>query len=432
MTSGREAADASVPAGAFGRGALPKPHARDGDPRSHEQRTISVHALRPGMRLTQDIYDQDGALLLSSGAELTQRFIDLLAKRQIHSVVLMGVDRTRRMHGAFLRKLDALGLRKDEPGDRIPTGDRNLEPEDLAGEAQRGLEAHRRVSGQVAHVASELRDSRSVGLGEVNEAVEDFVGRYMIDRDLLATVLALQESSDEYLFDHSVNVSLLCMILGIHLGLTRDQVMEVGLGALLADIGMLRVPLSIRLAPRTLTALEMEEVRRHPLHTLDCLQSIRSVSAHVAVVGYQGHERCNGSGYPRRRRAIFLHQYARIYGVADTYCAMTHARPYRPAQLPYRATETILVGTSQGVFDRDVVRALLDAVGLFPIGSTVELLDGRRARVIRSTPGLHTKPVVMLLREDNTPSGNVIDLATERDTRVVTALPPASVAAATA
>jgi len=199
--------------------------------------------------------------------------------------------------------------------------------------------------------------------------------------------------------------------------------MEVGLGALLQDVGMLRVADDIRLAGRDLSPEEWFEVRRHPYHTLEQLERIRSLPRVVRYVGYQVHERCDASGYPRGRAGMLLHQYSRIAAIADAFVAMTRPRPHRSAMLPYLAAKTILVEGSINKYDRTMVRAFLDCVSLFPVGSVVELDDGSMGTVLRANPGLQTRPIIEEFGSDGDPTGYLIDLAEDTDRCVVRALP---------
>jgi len=219
-----------------------------------------------------------------------------------------------------------------------------------------------------------------------------------------------------------VNVALISMAIGSHLGLDRERIMEIGLGGLLHDIGMLRVPSSIRQAPRELTEREWREIHRHPLHTLDMLADLRGLPQTVRFISYQAHERFNGSGYPRHRSGRQLHEYAKIVSLSDMYTAMTSKRPFRPAMPPYIAARTILTDGAAGKFDRAAVRAFLDTLSLFPIGSRVRLSDKSTARVLRANPGLHTCPVVEELAEDGLPTGRLIDLSYEDAPRVIQAI----------
>lgn len=392
------------------------------------ERRMGVDALRAGTRLAQDIYDQEGMLLLAAESEITPRFLDLLAVRNIRTIVLHAggpAEPARRHLASHLDSMLTGDSARSLGGAAFGRSTPRLSPDDLLGEAARGLEAHRAVSAMIEHVAPQLARGGSAAVGELRDAIEDFADRMALDRDLLGTILALHRPGEEYLFDHGVNNALLCMIIAARMDMTRDQVLEVGLGGLLADVGMLRVPRDLRLSEGSLAPIELAEVERHPLYGLDCLSNLTGLSPQSAIVAYQSHERCDGSGYPRRRHTLYIHPYARIAMIADTYAAMTRPRPYRPATLPYLAAETVLVESSDRRFDRDVVRAFLDCIGLFPIGSIVELTDGTRAKVLRPNPGLQTKPIVMKVRDDDAPTGDVLDLSKEDGLTIITALPPA-------
>jgi HD-GYP domain-containing protein (c-di-GMP phosphodiesterase class II) len=211
------------------------------------------------------------------------------------------------------------------------------------------------------------------------------------------------------------------MAIASQLGVHHSTITEIGLAGMLHDIGMLRVPASIRLASRELTDRELHEIHRHPLHTLDMLSGLRGIPQAVKFVAYQAHERINGEGYPRGRMGRQIHRYAEIVSIADVYSAMTNIRPYRAAMTPYMAAKTILTEGSVEKFDRQLVRAFLDTIALFPIGSRVELSNGSIARVLRANPSLHTRPVVEELTADGCSTGYIIDLSEEDTPRVIRA-----------
>ncbi len=112
------------------------------------------------------------------------------------------------------------------------------------------------------------------------------------------------------------------------------------------------------------------------------------------MVAYQIHERCNGSGYPRGRAGGQITELSRVAAVADTFVALVSPRPYRPSMIPYYAMETMLKLSRRGLFDRRFVRALLETVSLFPLGSFVALSDDRVGRVIRSNGPAYDRPVI--------------------------------------
>lgn len=392
--------------------------------------TISVQSLRAGMSLTEHVFDDAGELLLSAGKRITTDFLEELRKRGLDAVKV-GCPTPRQTTGAlrgkYEKQLDDLLLRmlqadRNRFGKTFP-GREPLSVAELAEEAEERLEQHAAASNVVETVSRSCQAGTARIPVDVNKTVAEFLNIMSIDDDLLPLIVAMQDPQNEYLFDHCVNVSLLSMTVGARLGMDSREIMELGTGALLQDVGMLRVPQSIRLAPRALTADERVEVRRHALYTLDSLQRVDGISRVTPFVGYQVHERIDGSGYPRGRSGMFIHQYAKIAAVMDVYAAMTHPRPYRPAYSPYEAMTEILHEGSRGKLDRTVIRAFLDCVSLFPVGSLVELTGGVRAKVVRANQGDHTRPVVVQVNESGESTGTVIDLGKEPSTRVVRALP---------
>lgn len=399
-----------------------------------------IHSIRHSMTLAEDVCDADGAVLLAAGELITTRFFRELHERGVDSIRLRSgtAEKTpaapaaaptrhqeSELHSPESRKLDArmaevlqkpLVFHEVKPWRRP-----QLSLTDLRGHATRGLERHRATTAAVVGFCEALKAGRNVSAQELQQAVFHFVDMASLDFDLLPTIVALQQSGDEYLFDHGVNTALVSMAVAAHLGLERETIQTIGLGGLLHDIGMLRVPLAVRTARRALTQQEWHEVHRHPIHTLNMMTEIRGLPQEARFIAYQVHERGNGDGYPRRRTGRQMHPFAKIVSIADVFAAMTRPRPYRDAHSPYEAARTILMDVTTRRLDARLTRAFLDVVSLFPIGSRVGLSDGTQARVIRATPGKAARPIVEELTADGCPTGHLINLSKEEGVRVVTA-----------
>lgn len=391
---------------------------------------VGVSSLRPGMRLSRDIFDDRGILLLRAGVCITPRFLAILDKhnvRWVQTAMPAAPEARERIRRCYTEQLDNLLTAElsrpvsFEPVDAVARP--RLAFDHLQDQARRGAELHARSSDELGNLFASIRRNPGAVSTELQGTVDCFVDMLSLDFDLLPTIVGMQRNPDEYLFDHCVSVSLVAMAIGAQLGLPRERVMEIGLGALLQDIGMLTVPDEIRLAPRPVTVDERLEIQRHPVHTMDLLEGIPSISARVKLIAYQAHERGDGSGYPRHRSGRQIHPYARIVAIADAYTAMTRPRPHRQPLLPYETMRLLLQQGSQNMFDRVVLRALLDCTSLFPTGSHVELNNGLRAKVIRANPGRHTFPVVTPLDRQGGNSGETIDLSQEPKLRVVAAVP---------
>ncbi len=380
---------------------IPPPLETDASP----ARTINVETLNVGMRLSMDIFDPEGVLLLSAGAQINSRFIYLLRKRGIRFVHLRGRNPEPRPE-----------TQGQAESDRPPP--RGLGLDDLYNEARSGIEQHVKAGDVLREMSGTVTSGGTVTVDKMDALVNGFVDQITVDQDLLMTLMSLKQTTGEYLFDHSINVALMSMTIGSELGLPRHQLQELGLGAVFQDVGMLRIPDTIRMKPGPLSDREWELIRMHPAHTLKYLEGMRNMPTAAAHVAYQAHERADGSGYPRGRHITTTHPFARVVGVSDTFCAMTRPRPHRPAFLPHRAVQEILHQARANKFDRNIVRVLLDRISAFPVGSIVQLSDGREVRVVRAKPGKHTLPVVAEIDEDDNPIGETIDLSAQSELRI--------------
>lgn len=398
-------------------------------------------AIREGCPLPVDIYDEKGRFLLGAGSTITPEFLELLRGSGIKNVrfrpaTVLPKDESTDEHYDPARAKDLHTDHSTELDDRlagellVPIEFRSVaawrRPKlsilELKREAGRGVQAHAAAANCVADLCETLNHGKRISAPQLNQTIDQFLLMAAVDFDLLPLILAMQSSGDEYLYDHCVNVSLLCMAIASQMALDREHTIMLSLGGLLVDMGMMRVPLGIRMAERELTQREWHEIRRHPLHTLDMLADIRGIPQTVKYMAYQHHERCDGSGYPRGKIEPQLHSFSKIVSVADAYAAKTCDRPHRKAMKPYDAAKWLLQEGAQGKFDRIIIRALLDTISLFPIGSKVGLSDGTTARVLRAVPGLHTRPVVEELSEEGMPTGNIIDLSQTEEIKVIKTL----------
>ncbi len=388
--------------------------------------TMRVDQLCVGTRLPENLHDRSGVLLLAAGTEITQRFIQLLERRNVVSVTLgfqaatEEPEECRRDRGDRLDARLAGIIAQPIPIQLISRFERpRLSIASLRAEAERGLEIHATTSDRIIETCQKARSGRKTSSDAVREPIAEFVKMVSQDFDLLPLIVSCHTPANEYLFSHCVNVSLLSMSIAAQIGWPQDRIADIGLGALLHDVGMLKVPETIRLAPRAITPEEREQVEIHPYHTLELLDGVKGLPTVAKYVAYQVHERWNSSGYPNRRSGAELHPYAQVVSIADAYAAMTRTRPHRPAVSPYDASTKILRSVAEGAFDRQFTRAFLDAISLFPVGSYVELTGGSYAQVLRANPGMHTRPIVEELSVDGARTGHIVNLAESHDIQVV-------------
>lgn len=230
-------------------------------------------------------------------------------------------------------------------------------------------------------------------MSDIDRIVENLMAGVVHHRELMMLIRTEAPKSD-YLPRHALATATIAAAVGTEMEYSAGQVKALTTGALLADVGMVRVARSTIDKTSRLTAGQEEEIRLHPTYGLALLANIIGLPEEVPYIVYQSHERCDGSGYPCHRRDANIHPFAKVVAVADTFVALCSPRPYRPAFSPYKAVEEILHMASRRELNAKVVRAFLRCNSLFPVGSFVELSDGRAARVVAPNEEDFTKPVV--------------------------------------
>lgn len=215
--------------------------------------------------------------------------------------------------------------------------------------------------------------------------------------------LQMIRHQNDYTFQHSVNVAIICGILGKWLGYTGANLADLVLAGLLHDIGKTQIPLEILDKPAVLSKAEMIIMQTHAILGYKLIKDNKNLSPNIIYAVLQHHERMDGSGYPFRVKADNLHQYARIIAIADTYDAMTADRVYHNKVTPFAVVET-MAREMYDKLDPHICTVFLNNVRNYFIGNIVKLSDGRRAEVVYLGPFMATRPTVC------TQNGEFIDL----------------------
>jgi HD-GYP domain-containing protein (c-di-GMP phosphodiesterase class II) len=197
-------------------------------------------------------------------------------------------------------------------------------------------------------------------------------------------------------------MSVLAMAIALEMGWDEQAVREVGECGLIHDWGLYRLNDEISSQRDALSDDNRRTMRQHPLYTFEMLAKMQQLPGSVRIAAAQVHEKLDGSGYPLGLTESQIHPYAKILHVADAYVSLTEETWGRPAYIAYDVMVYLLSQVKNRSISIEVVRALLNVVALFPIGSHVRLTDGSEARVIRRGVGVYTEPVVQRIGPDRT------------------------------
>lgn len=320
-----------------------------------------------GKRLGATIYDERGQPVLRKGVILTTTYIQRLKKKGFSRIYI-----------------------ENELAPDIELNNAITEETRV-----RAVETVRK-----ALTAIESSTSPKVSINEIHRVVRQIVDEISGNTDVVYAISALR-NYDDYTFVHSVNVTVLTLILGRKYGLTRADLDAIGVGALLHDIGKMQVPKSIVNKPGRLTEEEFAEIKKHPIYGFELLRKVWEINLVSAHIAYQHHERLDGSGYPRGLSGDEIHLWSRLAAVADVYDALTADRPYRGALTPHEALGILREDALQNRLDERAVHLLTRHLAIYPDGSIVRLNDGHIAVVVRQTDE-PTQPVVRVVADPET------------------------------
>lgn len=334
-------------------------------------RLVMTKSLKPGSVLAQTIHNENGLVLLRQGITLSETMIERLTRQGITYVYI-----------------------EDESTKDIYV---NLAiPYDLRINATKTIkETFRDLKSQAFTDKSYLFNKKEKKLTTIVEQIANIITREEEAISLLADILV----TDDYTFQHSLNVTIYALALGTKLKLSNKELIELGIGSILHDIGKLFIEEDILKKPDKLSDKEYEIMKQHAQLGFDYIRHHTDLPTVVAHCAYQHHERLDGSGYPRQLKDKDIHIYGKILGISDVFDAVTSNRVYREAMLPSEGLEILYAG-AVSKFDKKMVELFKQSIVIYPNGITVELNDGRVGVVVRQNKHLYDRPIIRILRQD--------------------------------
>ena len=277
-----------------------------------------------------------------------------------------------------------------------PMSQRKKELEGFVDELEKSKKTRDKSKALIDDMHSDIRSGKPVDTENAKVLVGEMVSSVTHDPDALVWLTHLK-NRDEYTALHSLNVCTLSLVFGNHLGLDDSMLQELGLGALLHDIGKLRVPLEVLNKPAKLTDEEFDLMKQHPTYGVQLLAQNQGLSKDVIEVVHSHHERLHGQGYPRGLKGSQISLLSRIVSIVDVYDALTSDRVYRNGTPPNTSMK-IMHKEAGTEFSLGLLEQFIECLGLFPSGSLVELNTGEVGVVIPSGKKQHREtPAIMLI-----------------------------------
>jgi HD-GYP domain-containing protein (c-di-GMP phosphodiesterase class II) len=225
-----------------------------------------------------------------------------------------------------------------------------------------------------------VTNGKIADIEEVNNIMQEIVNKAFECDDALG-ITTLLKDNDEYFLEHSINCAILMVMFGRSLEIEKSTLQHLGVGALLMDIGMVKLPLLLTQKTDSLSVQESQRMQRHIDIALKLLEPIEDINKISLTVIKQHHERIDGTGYPDGLRGEQISQYGRMAAIVDTYDSLTTSRPYRDTFEPADALKK-MQAEDLGL-DKELLSKFISCIGANPIGSLVKLASGKLAMVMR-------------------------------------------------
>ena len=344
---------------------------------------IPVNQLQPGMYVIA-IASQTGAMEIAQTGLVTNRQqVDALIRR---GVLTVRVDLARSKLPGIEQVVSPSPAHS--AGSARPAGSgegRELKIRRLYQEA-------RELQGKfIRH----LKAGEPIDITPLAAVAEEMVDTMFTHGDAMLC-LARIRAKDAYLMEHSMNVAILLANFGRYLGLERNVLKELTLGGLLHDVGKIMTPDEVLNKPGKLTDEEFGVMRQHVVHSYDILSNTAGITPTMLEVAANHHERLDGTGYPQRLKGDQLSLYTRMSGIVDVYDAVTADRVYKQGMQPTQAFRVLLKGIDQH-FDAELVTKFIKCMGVYPVGTLVQLSNQRLAVVMQRNEQQPLKPVVKVI-----------------------------------
>lgn len=358
---------------------------------------VDVKKLTTGTKLAEEVITSLGGLLFAKGTILDEKDIEYLDAFMIEQVHIEEAYEV------------SYGDQADKKETDQPTVAAKARQEKPAAFQQSFVEAVTTLKNLFVRV----QGGDNIPVMEVREVVSPILDQFQSKPQVM---LSLRDFAriDSYAYEHAIAVGIISYMIAKWIKVPEKEWMQVALAGTLLDIGKTKIDRRILQKPGKLTTEEFEEMKKHTVYGYQIIKASHGLSEGVALAALQHHEREDGSGYPLGLPGSKLHLYSKIVAVADMYHAMCSDRIYQKAKSPYMVVEQ-LVQDSFGKLDPGIVRAFVDGITRFAVGTVVELSDGTIGKIVFTDRNQPTRPMVET-------GGKIVNLADSRHLSIIKVL----------
>jgi len=341
-------------------------------------RIVPIKLIPEGSELAKTLYGSDGRVLLRAGMPLERSKLDRAEQMGFKSLYINDAFSTNTVDDLIDTRTRVKSI--SQVKDSYEAFDKYAEAEDAGRVNQWKL--------------SEMRSEYLTGVKSTASGIVDV----LLQRKNLFINIQDVKQMEDYLYQHTVNVAVLSVLLGMDLGLPETELENLAIGALFHDVGYNFISKKILNKPGPLNKKEMEEVRTHSEQGYKHLKNDVDINSHIRMIVLQHHEWVNGNGYPHGLTGMNIHELSKIVAIADVYDALTSDRPHRAALPPNEAIE-FLLGHANQQLDQELVKSFIKLIIPYPVGTLVKLSNGDIGIVERLYENFPLRPVVKVIKQ---------------------------------
>ena len=394
-------------------------------------RRIKVEDLKEGMMFSEPLFFDDGKnKVLGKGHPVSQRELSVLKQWKVPFVMTAGKIQKNEKAAEPVEELDALSEEEtasQKPQQKTVEENTVLQLPDILTHSELYTE-YVAIILTLDVFLTEVKKRKPVSPRPIDGIALRLRNLLAADKTLLISFILSAHIPERDMAKALVDSAILAENIASFMHLPEDYINDIVIAALLHDCGMLKIPDTIINKKTALSDTEMQTVATHTVYGYKAVLSEFMYTERVAMLVLQHHERWDGKGYPNGLDKESIEIGARIIAVVDAFVAMTAQKAYRCALLGYDAMKTLLADKGRR-FDYEVIKAMIQNIGVYPIGSIALMNDTSIVRVVDVAPEAPLRPFIRVLIDEAgrlypNNKGKLIDLREYTNTFIVKAIDP--------
>lgn len=303
-----------------------------------------------------------------------KRFVKIKTKGMVKSDEIIKQLKKQGVTSLTVRDEQPLIDEQEENEEPVPSGlkvkKQSTKKRTLAAEFYRSCKVYDDATNTIKGIFNDISSGKKMNIDAINELANDITESIIRNEHAIAILTRIRDKNT-YHWEHAINTTILISGFALYIGMSKETVVQIAIGALLHDAGLAKLPMGIINKREKLNDNEEELLKKHVLWGYKICKADGVTNRIITDMLVNHHERLDGSGYPRGVKANKISKLARITSIVDVYDAMTGSKHYQKGEEPINALRYIISNGEK--FDRSLVQQFIKYIGVHPVGSLVKL-----------------------------------------------------------